>query len=119
MGEVDSTTASLISVLVPYEEELSACLSLAGDLTRHGLMTRFEGGQGNWVGSEVLRERLGDVLNPNPETAYTADEDEAGANGVCFRGAEEGYNESNGRWETRQRNTGHWGPNVYAGCAAV
>lgn len=115
---VNAASASLVSAMVPYDHEVSACISLAGDLSAHGLATRFNSGDGGWHGSEAFAQ-LASALNQHPETVYGVNNDEeTGANGVCFRGAEEQYDDSNG-WTTRQRNTGHWGPNVYAGCANV
>ena len=40
-------------------------------------------------------------------------------NTVCFRGMKKERPEDTGDFKLVQLNTGHWGPNVYAGCRKV
>ena len=40
-------------------------------------------------------------------------------NTVCFRGMKKERPEGTGDFKLVQLNTGHWGPNVYAGCRKV
>ena len=116
---VSPTSESIIAICVPYEEQLKSCISLVGDLAQHGLTTRFQENQGTYGTSRVLLKHAGQISGV-PETAYTPDDrDEVGANGVLFRGAEHGYNDKTHGFEQRQHNTGHWGSNVYDGCAPV
>jgi hypothetical protein len=117
---VNPATASIIAMLVPTDESYKSCISIIGDLDAQGLTTRFDSGQGKYATSRVLYDSVKQQISMTPETAYSADErDEVGANGVCFRGAEHGYNGKTFSFEQRQHNTGHWGANVYDGCAPV
>jgi len=111
---------SVIAMIVPTLESYQACISIVGDLSQHGLTTQFESGQGKYATADVLAQSIGTLVSITPETSYQHDDrDEVGANAVCFRGAEHGYNEKSQKFEQRQHNTGHWGANVYDGCAPV
>lgn len=111
-------SASIVATLVPWDEDLKPCISMTGELSEHGLTTVTD--MPSYATSNILKNRIGDIVNGAPETGFTADDrEEVGANAVLFRGAEHGWNEHSGGYEQRQHNTGHWGANVYDGCAAV
>jgi hypothetical protein len=119
-AKVEAETASIISICVAYDEPLNPCISLIGDLSEHGLTTRLGDSEGSYSTSQVMKNQFRDQISSTPETAYVADDrDEVGANGVLFRGAEHGYNDKTHGFAQRQHNTGHWGANVYDGCAPV
>ena len=67
----------------------------------------------------LLKDAHRYVRTDHDSTRTTGGEDDTQMNGICFRGAEHTFNDSSQRWEERQQNTGHWGPSVYNGCAAV
>jgi hypothetical protein len=113
---MDNGSPSLISIVVPADYEPDACMSLIGDLTYHGLEMR--GGKKPYLTRAVVADKLKDFLSDDTSSRALAEE-ETSCNGVCFRGAEQTYNEGSHSWVCTQQNTGHWGPSVYDGCASV
>jgi hypothetical protein len=114
---VDENSSSILSIMIPYGEPLSACLSVVGDLDRSNITIAD---QGDYPTSEIMRRALEGVINYSPQTSFISPVDnEVLMNGICFRGAEHEFHEKDGEWKQRQQNTGHWGPNVYDGCGMV
>lgn len=115
---MNAGSGSLLAAFVPMNADIPACVSLAGSLSAHHAGLQVQSDLDSWTGSELLKD-LCDAVSDTAEVTKAPDDDEAKCNGICFRGAEEEYDDKNGCWTTRQRNTGHWGPNVYDGCANV
>ena len=114
---VDENSSSILSIMIPYGEPLSACLSVVGDLDRSNITIAD---QGYYSTSKFMQEALEGVINYSPQTSFISPVDnEVLMNAVCFRGAEHEFHEKDGEWKQRQQNTGHWGPNVYDGCGMV
>jgi len=114
---VDENSNSILSIMIPYGEHLSACLSVVGDLGQSNITISETG---KYSTSTIMSDVLGSTINPNATTAFTSPVDnEVLMNGVCFRAAANEFHEKDGDWKPREQNTGQWGPNVYDGCGMV
>lgn len=118
---VKQNSASIISIAFPYGQSLDHCLSLLGHMDHHGITTlQADSADGQYATSDVLMQSHRSRVDPSATTAHSlANDDDVLMNGICFRGAEKSWNDSKGQFVQRQHNTGHWGPNVYDGCAMV
>ena len=115
--QVTHSSASLIAIAVAEDYEPDACMSILGDLSEHG--PGMNGSKAPFSTSSVLREdMLGQVRLYDSTTTQGLANEEMLMNGVCFRGAEK-VSADGHVWTQRQQNTGHWGPQVYDGCASV
>lgn len=117
--EMNHGTASILAIAVPHDFEPDACMSVLGDLSKHGpglanSMT-FDDAPTLQILGEVLKDH---VRQYTASHTATADPDDMMINGICFRGAEK-VSKDGIVWTQRQQNTGHWGPSVYDGCASV
>ena len=116
-SQVTHSSPSIIAVAVPMSYKPRACESLVGDLSRHGIasdQTSYDA-----TAAEIIAAQVSDHLRQDDGSSRALTEDDIQMNGLCFRGAEHVYDENAKRWYERQQNTGHWGPSVYDGCAAV
>ena len=112
---VTHESASLIAIAVPEDYEVPAVMSVTGSFEDLGITMRGTD-ETNYATHSVVAAKLAEFIGDRTAGSQ-ADGEDSLANGVCFRGAE--HKKRGSGFEETQQNTGHWGPSVYAGCAAV
>ena len=112
----DHSSRSIICIPVPVDTPIPACMSVVGDFETHQMNMRDDD-DGRFATSGVLKEQLEQYMGPYENR--NVDEEVDTVNGVCFHGATMTQQKRGGPFTMTQMNTGHWGPSVYDGCAAV
>jgi len=113
--DVDHLSKSIICVPIEPDTRTPACMSIVGDFEVHQLSMRDDD-DGRFVTSKVVADRVGPYMGPRSADVH---EESDIVNGICFHGATFTQTVRGGKFDETQINTGHWGPSVYAGCAAV
>lgn len=110
-ASIDSSSGSLLAAIVHRDADLKACMAAGSNdpLQEHGA-----------EGSSLKCAKVSNYCGTTAMNTvrHMDDDEQEDGNSLCFRGAEQ-TRDKQGHWQTRHRNTGHWGPNVYDGCASV
>jgi len=115
---VDHRSHSIICIPVEEDAKTPACMSIVGDFEVHQLSMHGDENGGQFATSDVIAEHVMQYMGSSvPGRAIHEDDDTV--NGLCFRGATRTQRSHGAVFEQTQRNTGHWGPSVYDGCAGV
>lgn len=123
-NHVDHNSKSLIPfAVVPHDVELiGQALAINGSMselvpqlsTEDSIITED-------YAKAYLGENVINIMNQNDNNGETVqvEDDDQQVNAICFRGSERRKNPQTDKYDTTHHNTGHWGPNVYDGCAMV
>jgi len=116
-SKVNHRSPSIICIAVPPDTETPACMSVTGSFEEHGLQMA-DNISGSYSTKDIVTAKVESYISGEVNTGL-GDSDSDTMNGICFRGATQTQASRGAPFVETQRNTGHWGPSVYDGCASV